>query len=84
MANSIDDKILKKELEIEKSKDFIVKYKEKLVIQEKELSKLKEERDFQKLIKFKETFDNEEDVSKFIEAVKNRDIESITLLLKKD
>lgn len=83
MANSIDDKIFKKELAIEKSKETIAKTKENLLIQEKDLVNLKNERDLQKLIKMKETFDNEEDVSKFIDAVGNGDIESIKLLLKK-
>ncbi len=84
MAVSIDEKILKKELLVEKIREQIYNSKEKLAIQEKELSKLKDEKEFQELMKIKKALNSDEDVSKLLVAIQNKDVESIKLLFRED
>lgn len=81
MAISIDEKILKKELEIDKLKEQISERTAKLSEREKELATLNKEKDLENLFRVKKCFNNEEDVDKFLEAVGNKDIESIKKLL---
>lgn len=84
MAISIDEKILKKELEIDKLKEQISERTAKLSEREKELATLNKEKDLENLLRVKKCFNNEEDVDKFLEAVGNKDIESIKKLLDKN
>lgn len=84
MAVNIDEKILKKELLVEKIREQINNYKGKLAIQEKELSKLKDEKEFQELMKIKKALNNDDDVSKLLVAIQNKDVESIKSLFSED
>ncbi len=81
MSVSIDEKILKKELLIEKTREQINSSKEKLVMQEKELSKLKDEKEFQELMKIKKALNSDDDVSKLVTAIENKNIDIIKTLL---
>ncbi len=84
MAVSVEEKILRKEVQIEKIKDSITEKKEKLSVYEKELVILKEEKELQQLLKVKKAFSSEDDIEKLIKAIENKDVESIKSLIEKN
>lgn len=79
---TLEDKILKKEILIEKLNAQKKQIDEKLSVQNKELIKLKEEQELNELLKLKKVFNKPEDINNFLEAIDNRNIDRIKTILK--
>lgn len=79
---TLEDKILKKEILIEKLNAQKKQIDEKLSVQNKKLIKLKEEQELNELLKLKKVFNKPEDINNFLEAIDNRNIDRIKTILK--
>ncbi len=80
---TLNDKILKKENEVENLKNQITKFKERLATATRDLQVLKDEKELNELLRLKDAFSSTDDVATFVEAVNIGDIETIKSLLSK-
>ncbi len=83
MAKSIDEKIIKKQENIDELQQKQNSNNEKLLIEMKELEKLITEKELENLLKLKNVFNNSNDVDEFFKAVAMKDIQEMERLMKK-